>query len=96
MVKLEAGNCRLNGSQRRQLNAWLKRAVHLGERVGDFMLKITIRRVGRAYELVASVHDAAGDFGCRSRGQTWRDVCREIARQISVRLRGHRLAVMTA
>jgi hypothetical protein len=96
MVKLEAGNCRINGSQRRQLNAWLKRAVHLGERVGDFVLRISIRRIGRAYELVASVHDATGDFGCRSRGQTWRDVCREIARIISVRLRGHRQIALAA
>ena len=93
MVKLEAGNCRVNGSQRRQLNAWLKRAVHLGERVGDFILKISVRRVGRAYELVASVHDAAGDFGCRSRGQTWRDVCREIVRTLAVRIHSQRLSV---
>jgi hypothetical protein len=93
MVKLHSGNCRLNGSQRRQLNAWLKRAVRLGERVGDFLLKISVRRVGRGYELIASVHDSAGDFGCRSRGQTWRDVCREVARMISVRLRGQRIAM---
>jgi hypothetical protein len=96
MVKLEAGNCRLNGSQRRQLNAWLKRAVHLGERVGDFLLKISIRRVGKAFEMRASVHDAAGDFGCRARGQTWRDVCREIVRTLAVRLHNQRLAAITA
>ena len=46
MVKLQAANCLLKPSQRRQLQSWLKRAIHLGERVGDFILTITVRRVG--------------------------------------------------
>ncbi len=92
MVKLQAGNCTLKPSQRRQLLAWLKRAVHLGERVGDFLLTITVRRCGRMFEMHAIVHDAAGDFRCRQRGQTWRDVCRAIVRDLAVRLHAQRLA----
>jgi hypothetical protein len=40
----------------------------------------------------ADVHDAAGDFRLRSRGQTWRDVCRAMVRMLSVRLHAQRLA----
>jgi len=93
MVKLNPGNCVLKPSQRRQLYSWLKRAIHLGERVGDFLLTITVRRVGRMFEMVASVHDAAGDFDLRARGQTWRDVCRSIVRMLAVRIHAQRLSV---
>jgi hypothetical protein len=92
MVKLEPGNCLLKPSQRKQLLSWLKRAVAIGERVGDFLLKITVRRLGTGrYEMNASVHDAAGDFSLRTRGQTWRDVCRAMVRRLSVRLHAQRL-----
>lgn len=91
MIKLQPGNVALKPSQRKQLNTWLKRAAAMGERVGDFLLTITVRRVGRVYEMVASVHDAAGDFACRTRGRTWRDVCRELVRSLSAKLHMHRL-----
>ena len=96
MVKLHAENCLMTRSQRRQLLSWLKRAVHLGERVGQFILRITIRRVGRVYQMQAEVHDAAGDLRCRARGQTWRDVCREMVHAIVLRLHRQRLALATA
>ena len=96
MVKLQAANCLLKPSQRRQLQSWLKRAIHLGERVGDFILTITVRRVGRVFAMQASVHDAAGDFGCRARGQTWRDVCRAMVRALSMRLHDQRLRFAAA
>ena len=92
MVKLNPANCVLKPSQRRQLLSWLKRAVNLGEKVGDFVLTITVRRVGRMFEMQAAVHDAAGDFDCRTRGQTWRDVCRAIVRMVAVRIHSQRLA----
>jgi len=92
MVKLNPGNFALKPSQRRQLLSWLKRTMRLGERVGDFLLTITVRRVGRAFEMAANVHDAAGDFGCRVRGQTWRDVCRAIVRTLAVRIHSQRLS----
>ena len=94
MVKLEPANCLLKPSQRRQLLSWLKRAVTIGERVGNFLLTITVRRVnGGRYEMRASVHNAAGDFRLRTTGQTWRDVCRAIVRMLCVQLHNQRLAV---
>jgi hypothetical protein len=45
------------------------------------------------YEMVASVHDSAGDFAVRTRGRTWRDVCREIVRSVLTRLHTQRLAL---
>jgi hypothetical protein len=93
MVKLNPANCVLKPSQRRQLLSWLKRAVNLGEKVGDFVLTITVRRVGRMFEMQAAVHDAVGDFDCRTRGQTWRDVCRALVRMLAVRIHSQRLAV---
>jgi len=96
MIKLQSGNCSLKPSQRRQLLSWLKRSAQMGERVGDFILTITMRRVGRMYEMFASVHDAAGDFHYRTRGRTWRDVCRDLVRTLSSRLHGQRLQSMLA
>ena len=92
MVRLEPGNCLLKPSQRRQLLSWLKRAVSMGERVGDFLLTITVRRLGGRYVMRADVHDAAGDFALRTRGQTWRDVCRAMVRMLSARLHAQRIA----
>ncbi|MEO6436325.1 MAG: hypothetical protein ABIP55_11285 [Tepidisphaeraceae bacterium] len=96
MIKLQATSGLLKPSQRRQLLSWLKRSVAIGEQVGDFLLRITIRRIGRGYEMRADVHDAAGDFGLRARGQTWRDVCREIVRTLGVKLHAQRLALTGA
>ena len=93
MIKLHAENCLMTRSQRRQLHSWLKRAVHLGQRVGNFLITITVRRVGRLYQMQAAVTDAAGDFGVRARGQTWRDVCREIVRAVGIKLHNQRLAM---
>ena len=94
MVKLHAANCVLKPSQRRQLQSWLKRAIHLGERLGNFLLTITVQRSGRGmFAMQANVHDAAGDFDCRCKGQTWRDVCRAMVRMLAVRLHDRRLAL---
>jgi hypothetical protein len=93
MIQLKVGNCLLKPSQKRQLLSWLKRAASLGKRVGDFLLTITVRRAKRGYSMRAVVHDAAGDFDCRARGQTWRDVCRALARMLSVKLHDQRLAM---
>lgn len=91
MVKLESGNVLLKPSHRRQLMGWLKRASRLGERLGDFVLTITISRTGRQHEVVASVHDAAGDFVCRSRQRDWRDAVRALIHRLMVQLHNQRL-----
>ena len=94
MVKLLPLNCVLKPSQRKQLLAWLKRAVHLGERVGRFVLTVTIRRVRGMFHIQATAKDSMGSVACRARGQTWRDACRELARTLALRLHDQRLAMM--
>jgi hypothetical protein len=92
MIKLDAGNVLLKPSHRRQLMGWLRRAVRLGKRVGDFMLTLTIRRIGRLYEVRAVVHDAAGDFDCRSRKHDWRSALRDLVWALTSRLHAQQLA----
>ena len=86
MIKLDAGNVLLNPSQRKQLMAWLKRSLRLGDRLGDFVLTIKLRHIGRTYDVRAMVHDRAGDFGCHSRNTHWRDAIRELTRKLVQRL----------
>jgi hypothetical protein len=54
MIKLDAGNVLLKPSHRRQLMTALRRCMRIGERLGNFVLSITMRRCGRALELRAS------------------------------------------
>lgn len=86
MIKLHAGNVLLKPSQRRQIASLLRRCVRLGERIGDFILSISMRRAGRFYELRADVHDRAGDFACRTRQNNWQDALRDLARALTLRL----------
>ena len=86
MIKLQAGNVLLKPSQRRQIMALLRRCVRLGKRLGDFVLNISMRRAGRFYEMRADVHDAAGDFACRTRQNNWQDALRNLARALTLRL----------
>lgn len=86
MVKLEAGNVLLKPSHRRQLMGWLRRASKIGQRLGDFRLKITIAKVGNQHEAIASVHDSAGDFTCRIRQREWRDAIRELVHRLVTQL----------
>ncbi len=90
MVKLDSGNVLLKPSHRRQLATHLKRVTALGERIGDFMLTIAIRKCGRCCEVVAKVHDSVGDFICRSRQCDWQHALRELVRTLCCRLRDQR------
>ena len=96
MIKLDAGNVLLKPSHRRQLMAWLRRSLRLGQRLGDFVLKISLYRSGNGYEARASVHDAVGDFACRSRRHEWRDAFRELVRLLTSRLHEQRLNRLVA
>ena len=82
MIKLEAGNVLLKPSHRRQLMSWLRRAMRMGARLGEFTLTITMHRTGRQCEVHARVHDSAGDFVCRSRQHDWRDAMRDLVRTL--------------
>ena len=90
MMTLDSGNILLKPSHRRQLVSWLRRAIHLGDRIGDFALNIVMQRTGRQFQVTARVHDSAGDFICRSRQSDWRDAIRDLARALSNRLRDQR------
>ena len=90
MIQLDSGNVLLKPSHRRQLMTWLRRASKLGQRLGNFLLQISLKRIGRAYEVVCSVHDRAGSFQMRMKRHDWRDAARDLARMVCVRLQGQR------
>jgi hypothetical protein len=92
MIKLEAGNVLLKPSHRRQLMAWLKRAFRLGARLGGLVVTLSMQRIGRLYEVRAAVHDAAGDFDCRSRHRDWRSAVRDVTMSLTSRLHAQRIA----
>jgi hypothetical protein len=89
MITLDAGNVLLKPSQRKQLMARLKRAIRLGDRLGDFMMKISLRRSGRHVEMTARVHDRLGDFGVRARSGSLMDALHVIVRQVFAQLHQH-------
>jgi len=78
MIKLDAGNVLLKPSHRRQLMTGLRRSLRLGNRLGDFVLTITLRRRGRVYDARASVIDACGSFNCHARRYDWRTAIRDL------------------
>ena len=96
MIKLDSGNVLLKPSQRRQLMAWLRRSLKLGERLGNFVLTISMWRSGRQFELRAAVKDGAGDFGCRVRRNDWQGALRDLVRDICRHLHGQCLRATAA
>ncbi|HEX2971753.1 MAG TPA: hypothetical protein VHP11_05440 [Tepidisphaeraceae bacterium] len=93
MIKLEPGNVLLKPSHRKQMNAWLKRSLRLGQRMEDFDVTLSLSRIGHAYEVQARVHDSAGDFGCRCRQRDVRNALRDVAISLASRLHDQRLQV---
>ena len=93
---LHAGNVLLKPSQKKQVMAWLRRALRLGQRIGDFMLTLSLHRIGRGYEVQARVHDSAGDFGLRTRQSDWREAIRQIVSMLTRRLHDQRLGLALA
>jgi len=86
MIKLEEGNVLLKPAQRRQLMACFRRALRLGSRLGDFVLTISLKRIGKLFELHADIHDRRGNFHCRSRQNDWRAALRDLSRSICLGL----------
>ena len=91
MITLNAGNVLLKPSQRKQFMARLKRAIRLGDRLGDFMMKISMRRTGRHIEMTARVHDRLGDFDVRSRSGSWIDALHNLVREVFRQLHAHHI-----
>lgn len=86
MIRLNSRNVLLKPSNRRQLLSSLRRSLRLGQRLGDFNLQIDMLRSRGQYEMRARVHDAQGDFACRSRGGDLRGVTRNLVTMIATRL----------
>ena len=96
MIQLDSGNVLLKPSQRKQLMTWLRRALKLGQKLGDFLLTISLKRVGRAYDVCARVHDRAGDFVCHARRHDIRNALRDLARMLSAQLHAQNLVRIRA
>lgn len=86
MLKLDAGNVLLKPSHRRQLMAWLKRAMRFVERMGDLSISINMRRMGRFTEVRADVAGNGGVTAFRSRQSDWRDAARDLIRVLTTHL----------
>lgn len=95
MIQLNAGNVLLKPSQRRQIMTGLRRAMKLGQRLGHFVLNLTLSRSGRSYELRAQVSGRDG-FSCRVRRSDWRGAVREMTHMIVDRLHAQCLTRATA
>jgi hypothetical protein len=96
MIQLNSGNVLLKPSHKKQLMASLKRAVKMGERLGQFFLNLTLHRSGRAFEVIASVNDKFGNFDLRTRSTDMRTAIRNLIRMLSARLHGQLLLSQTA
>jgi hypothetical protein len=94
MLTLDAGNVLLKPSQRRQLMTCLRRSLRLGQRLGNFLLSITMHRVGRQYQLIATVKDRVGQFQCRCRAREFGDAIRDMARAVTRNLHDQHLRAM--
>jgi hypothetical protein len=92
MIHVDFGNVLLKPSQRKQLMASLRRAIRLGQRVGNFAMNVTLRRQGKMVEMTAAVSDRAGAFACRSRRHTFKEAARELAGSIVAWVHNQRLA----
>lgn len=91
MISLTAANVSLKPAQRKQLLSRLKRSIRLGERLGNFLLKINIRRCGRHLEVTADGHDKLGEFHIRTRQVTLADAVHTLVRMVVHRLHTHML-----
>lgn len=97
MLKLDCGNVLLKPSHRKQVMSWLRRAERLGERIGRFVVAISMQRIGRCYEVRIQAQDAAGVLTCRTKRHDWRDALRDLVRRLTSwvhdqQLRGSSLA----
>jgi hypothetical protein len=86
MIQLNTENVLLKPSQRRQITAWLKRAVKYGQRLGAFTLNLTLHRSGRRCEVRAQVQCDGESFSFHHRGSDWRDAMHQMVHMLVSRL----------
>ena len=96
MFTLDSGNVLLTRSHRKQLMTWLRRALRIGQRMGNFTLQIAMQRVGKSYEVRATAQDRVGTLACRSKRHDWRDAVRDMVRRITFWLHEQQLGHMIA
>jgi hypothetical protein len=95
MIKLDSGNVLLKPSHKRQLLAWLKRAQRLGDRLGKFVLTVSLHRTGKNIEATASVSSSAGRFDLKARQHEWKHTIKQLIHSLSSALSMQRLATAT-
>ena len=95
MMELVSLNVPLRGVHRKQVMAWLRRSLKLGQQIGNFVLKMTIQRSGKSFEVRARVTDGAGEFTCRSKGELM-EACRDVTLKLNQKLHKQRLQRMAA
>jgi len=82
IVKLEAGNVLFKAitTAKQPHWQWLRRAIRIGSRLGEFNLHHITMKAPRSSMRGASAAFTTqpGDFICRSRRHEWRDAMREI------------------
>lgn len=93
MFKLDSGNVLLKPTHRKQVMTWLRRTLRLGERLGGLLLTISMKRVGKFYEVSASAKDSAGALTCRARRHEWQDALRDLVRRLTQWLHTQQLAM---
>lgn len=96
MITLDAGNVLLTPHHRKLLMTRLRRAAHLGQRIGNFALNVVLRRCGRHVTLTARVQGRRGDFEVRTKCTSVADAFREMAQMVSSRLHNQLLVRATA
>jgi hypothetical protein len=96
MIKLDSGNVLLKRSHRKQLMSWLRRALRLGERIGDFVLTISMQRSGKMYEVSVTAQDSVGTLSCRTRRHDWQDAMRDLVRRLTYWLHEQQLGHLSA
>lgn len=94
-MELVSPNVPLRGVHRKQILAWLRRPMKIGQQIGNFFMKMTIQRIGKSFEVKAQVRDEAGEFTCRSRGDLM-DACREVTLKLNQQLHRQRMQRMAA
>ncbi len=95
MITIDAGNVLLKPTQKKQMLARLKRALRLGDRIGNFMIKISLRRTGKHVEVTATGQDRLGQFAFRNRGKTWMDALHAIVRDVFRTVHSHAIGRVT-
>ena len=93
MFTLDSGNVLLKPSHRKQVMTLLRRTLRLGERVGGLLLTISMKRVGKFYEVHATAQDPIGTLNCRARRHDWQDAMRDLVRRLTQWLHDQQIAM---